>query len=145
MGSETIAFDIWLAVLCINAGVLLVDTAFSGPLITPFDTSMTVTGITTGIPTQIANYTTDAGITQNLTSGSQANSTIGGGSPNTLNPIDTLFFPLAALWTFIQFVTGGFVFQVIGLFGMPDIFIFSLMGIIGILFARMVVYWVWGR
>lgn len=145
MGSETIAFDIWLAVLCINAGVLLVDTAFTTPLITPFETSTTVSGISSGIPSQIANYTTDAGFAQNLTSGTQDNSTIGGGSPSTLNPIDTLFFPLAALWTFIQFVTGGFVFQVIGLFGMPDIFIYSLMGIIGILFARSVVYWVWGR
>lgn len=147
MGSETIAFDIWLAVLCINAGVLLVDTAFSGPLITPFDTTTEVSGITTGIVTQIANYTTDAGLTQNLTSGTQSNSTINpvGGSSSSLNPVDTLFFPLAALWTFIQFVTGGFVFQVISLFGMPDIFVFSLMGIIGILFARMVVYWIWGR
>lgn len=144
MGSETIAFDIWLAVLCINAGVLLVDTAFDGPLVTPFDTTATVTGISSGIPSQIANYTTDAGFAQNLTSGSQANSTIGGASA-TLNPIDTLFFPLAALWTFIQFVTGGFVFQVIALFGMPDIFVYSLMGIIGILFARSIVYWVWGR
>lgn len=145
MGSETIAFDIWLVVLCLNGGILLVDAAFPAtPLLTPFDTSQNVTGITTGIPTQIANYTSDAGLAQNLTSGSQNNNTIGGSS-SILNPVDSLFFPLAALWTFIQFVTGGFVFQVIGLFGFPDIFIFSLQGIIGILFARMVVYWVWGR
>lgn len=144
MGSETIAFDIWLAVLCINAGVLLVDTAFTTPLITPFETSTSVSGISSGIPSQIANYTTDNGFTQGLTNGSQQNATIGGAA-GTLNPIDTLFFPLAALWTFIQFVTGGFVFQVIGLFGMPDIFIYSLMGIIGILFARSVIYFVWGR
>lgn len=144
MGSETIAFDIWLAVLCINAGVLLVDTAFTTPLVTPFDTTTSVSGISSGVPSQIANYTTSSGLTQNLTSGSQANSTIGGASA-TLNPIDTLFFPLAALWTFIQFVTGGFVFQVIGLFGMPAIFVYSLMGIIGILFARSVIYFVWGR
>lgn len=128
-----------------NGGILLVDAAFPDtPLITPFDTAQNVTGITTGVVTQIANYTSDAGLTQNLTSGSQQNSTIGGSS-SLLNPVDSLFFPLAALWTFIQFVTGGFVFQVIGLFGFPDIFVFSLQGIIGILFARMVVYWVWGR
>lgn len=145
MGSETIAFDIWLVVLCINAGVLLVNAAFPDtPIITPFDITTNVTGISSGIPSQIANYTTSSGLTQNLTSGSQQNSTIGGAS-SILNPVQTLFFPLAALWTFIQFVTGGFVFQVIALFGLPDIFVYALQGIIGILFARMVVYWIWGR
>jgi hypothetical protein len=145
MGSETIAFDIWLVMLCINAGVLLVGVAFPDTgLKTPFDVSGNVTGITTGVPAQIYNSTTGIGLTQNLTSGEQSNSTIGGGSA-TLNPVDSLFFPLAALWTFIQFVTGGFVFQMIALFGFPDIFVFALQGIIGILFARMVIYWVWGR
>ena len=145
MGSETIAFDIWLVVLCINGGLLLVDAAFPDtPLKTPFDVSGNVTGFTTGTPSQIYNTTTGTGIAQNLTSGTQSNSTIGG-SPATLNPVESLFFPLAALWTFIQFVTGGFVFQVITVFGFPDVFVFSLQGIIGILFARSVVYWVWGR
>lgn len=144
MGSETIAFDIWLIVLCINGGLLLVDAAFpETPLKTPFDTTGNVTGFTTGTPANIFNQTTSIGITQNLTSGSAENSTIGGSG--SLNPVDTIFFPLAALWSFIQFVTGGFVFQVLGLFGFPDIFVFAMQGIIGILFARMVVYWVWGR
>lgn len=145
MGSETIAFDIWLVVLCINAGVLLVNAAFPDTgLKTPFDVSGNVTGISDGVPSQIYNTTTGIGLTQNLTGGTQQNSTIGGSSA-TLNPVDSLFFPIAALWTFIQFVTGGFVFQVIALFGFPDIFVYSLQGIIGILFARSVVYWVWGR
>lgn len=145
MGSETIAFDIWLVILCINGGLLLVDAAFPDtPLKTPFDVTGNVTGVRTGTPAQIYNSTTGIGITQNLTSGEQNNSTIGG-SPATLTPIDSLFFPLAALWSFIQFVTGGFVFQVISLFGFPDVFVFALQGIIGILFARSVVYWVWGR
>ena len=145
MGSETIAFDIWLVVLCINAGLLMVDAAFPDtPLRTPFDVAADVTPIRTGTPAQIYNETTGLGITQNLTSGEQQNSTIGG-TGSTLNPIDTIFFPLAALWTFIQFVTGGFVFQVVALFGFPDVFVFALQGIIGILFARMVVYWIWGR
>ena len=145
MGSETIAFDIWLVVLCINAGVLLVNAAFPDTgLKTPFDTTGNVTGISSGIPSTIYNTTTGTGITQNLTSGTLQNSTIGG-SASALNPIDSLFFPLAALWTFIQFVTGGFVFQVIALFGFPTIFVYALQGIIGILFARSVIYWVWGR
>lgn len=144
MGSETIAFDIWLVVLCINAGLLMVDAAFPAtPLRTPFDTTLDITPIRNGTVSEIYNATTGFGITQNLTSGEQENSTIG--SSGTLNPIDTIFFPLAAIWTFIQFVTGGFVFQVVGLFGFPDVFVFALQGIIGILFARMVIYWVWGR
>ena len=144
MGSETIAFDIWLVILCINAGILLVDAAFPAtPLITPFDQS-TVTPVSTGTVEQIYNVTTGTGITQNLTSGQQQNSTIGGIAA-TLTPVESLFFPLAALWTFIQFVTGGFVFQVIALFGFPTVFVFALQGIIGILFARSVIYWVWGR
>lgn len=145
MGSETIAFDIWLVVLCINAGLLLVDAGFPDtPLKTPFDTSGNVTGFTAGVPAQIYNVTTGTGITQNLTSGSLNNSTIGGIAA-VLTPVESLFFPLAALWTFIQFVTGGFVFQVIAVFGFPDVFVFSLQGIIGILFARSIIYWVWGR
>lgn len=145
MGSETIAFDIWLIVLCINGGLLLVHGAFPDtPLKTPFDTSGNVTGISSGTPSNIYNETTGTGITQNLTGGTQKNSTIGGGSA-TLHPVDSLFFPLAALWTLIQFVTGGFVFQVIALFGFPAVFVYALQGIIGILFARSVIYWVWGR
>lgn len=145
MGSETIAFDIFLVVLCINGGLLLVDAAFpETPLKTPFDISGDVTGFTTGTPATIYNATTGTGIAQNLTSGTQNNSTIGGAS-QTLNPVDSLFFPIAAIWTFIQFFTGGFVFQVVALFGFPDIFVFALQGIIGALFARSVVYWVWGR
>jgi len=142
MGSETIAFDIWLIVLCINGGLLIVAEGFPDiPLKTPFDTSGDVVGLTAGVPSQIYNST---GITANLTSGAQNNSTIGGNS-TTLNPVDTVFFPLAALWVFIQFVTGGFVFQVVTLFGFSDMFVFALQGVIGILFARMVVYWIWGR
>jgi len=145
MGSETIAFDIWLVVLCLNAGLLVVDAAFPAtPLRTPFDIALTVDPIVSGTPSQIYNETTGIGITQNLTSGQQNNSTIGGVAA-VLTPVQTVFFPLAALWTFIQFVTGGFVFQVVSLFGFPDEFVFGLMGIIGILFARMVIYWIWGR
>lgn len=145
MGSETIAFDIFLVVLCINGGLLLVDAAFPAtPLKTPFDTTAEVTGIRTGTPAEIYNSTTNTGITQNLTSGEQQNATIGG-TAATLNPVESLFFPLAALWSFIQFFTGGFVFQVVEIFGFPEAFVFALQGIIGALFARSVVYWIWGR
>lgn len=143
MGSETIAFDIWLVILCINGGLLLVDATFDTPLKTPFDMS-DVTPIKAGVPSEIYNATTGGGLTGELTSQDVDNSTLGG-APATLNPFDTVFFPLALLWTFIQFVTGAFIFEVIGLFGFPPIFVFALQGIIGILLARSIVYWIWGR
>ena len=143
MGSETIAFDIWLVILCINAGLLLVDATFDTPLKTPFS-GANVTAITTGTPAQIYNETTGTGLTQNLTNQNLNNATIGG-SGGGINPLDTLFFPLVAIWTFIQFVTGGFVFQVIELFGFPSAFVFGLQGIVGILFARMIIYFIVGR
>ena len=145
MGSELVAFEIWLVVLCLNGGFLLFDAAFDTPLVTPFDTTATITPIRTGTVANIYNTT---GIYQSLNSSDAQNSTIGG-SAAILNPIETLFFPLALLWTFIQFVTGGFVFQVLAIIGgaspLWTTFTFVLQGVIGILFARSIVYWVWGR
>jgi hypothetical protein len=143
LGSETIAFDIWLVLLCVNAGLLLVDASFDTPLKTPFDMT-DVEPIKSGTPSAIYNATSGGGLTDDLTTQMVDNSTLGGAAA-TLNPFDTVFFPLALLWTFIQFVTGAFVFEVIALFGFPEIFVFGLQGVIGILFARSIVYWIWGR
>lgn len=146
MGSETIAFDILLVFLCLNGGLLIVGEAFPDTILrTPFDTSLNVTGTRTGFPSQFYNSTTGTGISQNLTSGTQQNSTIGGSS-GSLNPIDTIFFPLSALWSFIQFITNVVpLFNMMNTFGMPDMFIYTIAGVIGALIARMVVYWIWGR
>lgn len=147
MGSETIAFDILLVFLCLNGGLLIVGTAFPDTILrTPFDTSLEVTGIRTGLPSQIYNSTTGTGIAQNLTSATESNSTIGGTGVSNLNPIETIFFPLSLLWSFIQFVTNLVpLFNMMSTFGMPDMFIYTIVGVIGILIARMVVYFVWGR
>ncbi len=147
MGSETIAFDILLVFLCINGGLLVVGEAFPNTILrTPFDTTLEVEGIRTGFPSQIYNQTTGTGIAQNLTSGTQSNSTIGGTGLSNLNPIETVFFPLSLLWSFLQFITNVVpLFNMLSAFGMPDMFIYVLTGVIGILVARMVVYWVWGR
>ncbi|NIN03673.1 MAG: hypothetical protein GTO44_09965 [Hydrotalea flava] len=143
MGSETIAFDIFLVVLSINGGLVLVDAAFDTPIITPFDMTE-VTPITDGVPSQIYNVTTGTGLVQNLSSTTQDNSTFGG-SPASVGIFDTIFFPLILLWTFIKFITGGFIFEFLAVIGMPIEFTFILQGIIGLLIARMIIYWVWGR
>jgi len=137
-----LGLEIYIVMLCLNAGILIVGETMGVDLISPFDNS-TVTGITTGVVTDIANYTTNTGLTQNLTSGTLLNDTIGGSGD--LNPVNSIFFPLTVIWTFIQFITGGFVFQVLGIIGLPDIFIFSMQAIIGVLFARLIIYYVWGR
>ena len=145
-GLQELALEIYIVMLCLNAGVLIVDSSVDVGLVTPFDLlGGNVTGITDGPVTGIYNSTDPTGtLTGNLTSGQGSNSTIGGDS-STLNPIDSLLFPLTVIWSFIQFITGGFIFQVLGLFGLPDIFIYSLQGIIGILLARLIIYYVWGR
>lgn len=144
MGSETIAFDILLVILCINGGLLLVDAAFVTPLKTPFDINMTVTPITTGLPSDVYTNGT-GGLVGNLSSTTAENSTVAGGTVGTLTIFDTIFFPLIILWTFIQFITGAFIWEFLAILGLPSIFVFILQGVIGLLIARMIVYWVWGR
>jgi len=145
MGSETLAFDILLVVLSINGGLVLVDGAFDTPLFTPFDFNLTVTPIQDGFPSTIYNETTGAGLVQNLSSTTIENSSVAGGTPATLNIFDIIFFPLILLWTFIQFVTGGFIFDFMVLLGMPVEFTWLMKVIIGLLMARMIIYWVFGR
>ncbi|NIQ14704.1 MAG: hypothetical protein GTO02_09985 [Candidatus Dadabacteria bacterium] len=122
--------------------MLVVDAAFDTPLITPFDNS-TVTPIKDGTPSEIYNVTTGEGLVFDVTNTTQDNSTFGGGGLLTI--FDTVLFPLTILWTFIKFITGGFIFEFLGLLGMPSIFIFVLQGVVGLLIARMVIYWILGR
>ena len=144
MSLQELGLEIYIVMLCLNAGILIVDATVDTPLITPFNSTQTVTGIASGPVTGIANYTTNTGLAQNVTNGTLLNSTIGGGGGN-LNPIDTVLFPVTVIWTIVQFITGAFVFQVLALFGLPDIFIFTLQAIIGLLFVRLILYYVWGR
>ena len=144
---QELGLEIYLFILCINAGILIVDASIDTPLLTPFDGSTTVTGIASGVVTDTANFTDPSQTTllTNLTGNQLSNSTLGGPESEVNTPFDFVIFPLALAWSFIQFITGGFLFQVLALFAFPPIFIFSLQAIIGILLARLVLYYVWGR
>ena len=144
MALQTLFLEIYLALLAINGGILMVDSLVDTPLVTPFDTSMNVTG--TSQPNIFNGTSNDGTLTGNFTTlDSLTNSTIVPGGSGTLNPFDTLFFPITMLYTFVQFITGGFVFQVLILFGFPEIFVFVLQGLIGTLLAVTIVYYITGR
>jgi hypothetical protein len=150
MALQTLFLEIYIALLCINAGILIVDSQVATPLITPFDSS---TVIAAQWPA-IFNDTAPAGTFMNNVTSLDVydNSTIGDtqvdGTPlgsGNINPVDTLFYPITILWSFVQFMTGGFVWDALGLFGFPSVFVVSLKIIIGALATFSVIYYLTGR
>ena len=147
MALQTLFLEIYIAMLCINGGVYLTASLVDGTsldvgLISPF-TSANVTAVT---QPNIYNSTNNSGtlVYNQTTLNTLNNSTIGGDS-GFLNPIEALWYPITLLWTFIQFITGGFVFQVLGIFGLPAAFIFIMQGVMGLLLALNVIYYLTGR
>lgn len=147
MALQTLFLEIYIAMLCINGGVYLTASLVDGTsldvgLISPF-TSANVTAV---IQPNIYNSTNNSGtlVYNQTTLNTLNNSTIGGDS-GFLNPIEALWYPITLLWTFIQFITGGFVFQVLGIFGLPAAFIFIMQGVMGLLLALNVIYYLTGR
>lgn len=147
MALQTLFLEIYIAMLCINGGVYLTDSLIDGTsldvgLVTPF-TSTNVTAVT---QPNIYNSTSNIGtLTGNLTSLNTINNSTIGGDSGFLNPIEALWYPIAILWTLGQFLTGGFIFSVLGIFGLPIEFIYVMQGVMGILFALNIVYYFTGR
>lgn len=147
MALQTLFLEIYIAMLCINGGVYLTDSLIEGTsldvgLISPF-TSGNVTSIT---QPNIYNSTNNSGtLTGNATSLNTINNSTIGGTSGVLNPIEALWYPISLLWTFVQFITGGFVFQVLGIFGFPIAFTYIMQGIMGLLLGIMVLYYFTGR
>ena len=134
-----------LAVVCINGGILIVDALIPTPLVTPFDTSGTVSGLTSGPVTDTYNFTNPSGtLGGNLSSGVLQNNTIGG-KIGSLTPIDFVFQPLAFIWSIMTFITSGFAINMIQLLGFPSIFIYVMNGVFGILLVRNLLYLWTGR
>lgn len=145
MALNELWWEILLAVLCINGGILIVDSLQDTALITPFDTSTTVAGLTSGPVTDTYNFTTPSGtLGGNLSGGSLQNNTIGG-NPGLLNPIDFVFQPLAFIWGIMVFMTSGFAMNMIALLGFPAIFSYVMTGIFGLLLVRNLLYLWTGR
>lgn len=145
MALNELFLEIYIAMLCINGGILMVDSLVDTPLKTPFDTSANVTAINTGPISSIYNTTSPSGtLVGNMTGTNTLNNSTLGGSAATLIPYDP-YNPIALIWTFIQFLTGGFIFQILGIFGFPAEFLYILQAIFGILLARIVIYYWLGR
>jgi len=147
MALQTLFLEIYIAMLCINGGIymtasLIDGTSLDSALISPF-TSANVTAIA---QPDIYNATNNSGtLTGNSTSLNTINNSTIGGTSGFLNPIEALWYPVALLWTFVQFVTGGFVFSVLGIFGLPVAFTYVMQGVMGMLLAINIIYYFTGR
>ena len=137
---QEIFVEIYLFILCINGAILLVDSLSDTPLVTPFDISKQVQGKT--MPSIYNSTSSSNTLVNNMTT----NVRNGTGSSTVLNILqDSFFYPLAILQGIINFLTGGFIWQALALFGMPIVFVYVLQGILGFLLARTILYYVTGR
>lgn len=139
MALNTLFLEVYIAILCINGGILIVDGAISTPLKSPFDITPNVTAAT---QPNIFNATDSSGtLTENITS-----NVINNTDSSILDPVaDFVFFPLQVIWNFIQLLTGGFIFENLTIFGFPTTFVFVMQGIIGILLVITIIYYFTGR
>lgn len=122
-------------------GDYLIDT----PLRTPFDAGSA--NFTRSLNTQpnLYNGTNQNGtLYQNITGFDIANETESG-ALGSLNPIDTILYPIAILQLFLGTITGTFGASLLDALGFPDIFIAVYYTIYGFLAIMTVVYFVTGR
>lgn len=139
--AQEVFLEIMIVILSINGGILMVTELSGQVLITPFNTSISITGInnTSIYPT---NPTT-SGLIANVTTNVH-NSTSGIGA--LLNQITSnAWFILSVLWVFWEFISGAFIWGMLGLFGFPEIFIQIITSILVVLGGRSAVYYFTGR
>lgn len=143
MALQTHFLEIYLAILCINAGIYVVDDLSGNNLVTPF-TNANVTAVA---PPGLFNSTNNTDtLTSNFTNtGVLSNGTIGASNPGTVNPVDTILYPITLLYIFLQLLTGGFIWSTLAIFGLPAALVFVMQGIIGLLLAVTIVYYLTGR
>lgn len=138
--AQEIFFEVFIIILCFNSGFLLVGYLSGQTIVSPFNTSFNINGINN---TSIYPTNSQGGIIANVTTNVH-NSTSGGGS--LLNQISSnTFFVLSILWLFFQFVSGGFVFSVLGILGFPQIFVYIIQAVLMVFGARSAVYYFTGR
>jgi hypothetical protein len=134
-GLQELGMEIYIVLLCLNSGIIIVDYLQDTPLVTPFDVDVPVSGLNN---TSIYNPNSlVANVTTNVLNDTDS---------ALLNPLqDFFFFPLQVLWTIIQFITGGFVFDVLTIFGFPAIIVIVLKTLVGFLLVRTIAYYFTGR
>src|SRR3990167_766506 len=137
-----IFLNVYLFFLCINGMILVCEALIDTPIRTPFDSTDQVNA--TNMP-NLYNATSQTNtLYQNITGYDIENATESGAS-GTLNPIDTLFYPIAILQLAIGVITGTFIASVMAIFGFPIVFIGVIYGIHGFLIIMTVIYFITGR
>ena len=103
-----------------NIGVFMLASAFSSTIIEdPFTSSANVTVTESDFP-NIYNATDNSNtFFGNVTNPSNSTGAGGDGNPFQFLP-DYFELPFAVLYTIIQFISGGWIFGGIALFGFPD-------------------------
>ena len=139
MALNTLFWEIFIAMQCINGMIFVVDGLADTPLKTPFDTSGNVTAAS---QPNIFNFTDPTGtLVENMTTNVRNDT-----NNSLLNPLqDYFFYPLQLLWTVVQFITGGFVWEALTIFGLPDQFMYVLQGVIGTILILTLKYELTGR
>jgi len=134
MAFQETFLEIYILILCINGGIMMIDAFDNTTMITPFDINRNVTATT--MP-DIYQYNT----TTNTSSGALYNNA----TSYTGTITDPLFYPYAIMQSAINLITGGFIWQTLGIFGLPAIFVSVFQTIIGVLLIRSLIYYVTGR
>lgn len=190
---QKLFLEIYLFMLCINAGIMIVEATPTGtpldiPLVSPMDASSNVTSIampaiyetnhctingTTDWSIENSGDCSTAGGTWTVVSGtlqqdvtgdvSQDNCTVNGEIDWSITNqtdcttasgtwstdldlmVDNIFYPFAIFELFINFITGGFIWQLFAVFGFPSIFVGVMQSVIGMLLVITIVYYVTGR
>lgn len=170
---QKLFLEIYLFMLCINGGIMIVESTPTGtpldiPLISPMNVTDTTQVQSIEMPNtfKMNNCTingeidwqigdsaacTTAGGTWNVVTGTltenvSTNVVNGTGSSTILDPIqDAVFFPFAIFEVFINFITGGFIWQLFAVFGFPSVFVTVMQIVVGLLLAVTVIYYFTGR
>ena len=130
---------IYLFMLIVNGMILVVDSQLDAISIVPGSpfSGDDVEGETA--PGIYDPDDPDAGLVGGIT-GQVTNGT------NTFSPfVDTILYPITIIQLFIGVITGGFIFDVLGMIGFPEIFQTVMQGIIGFLLAICIIHYVTGR
>lgn len=128
-----------------NIGVFMLGSAFDSTIINdPFTSSTAITVDESDFP-NIYNSTNSTGtIFGDVASPSNSTGAGGDGSPLQFIP-DYFELPFALLYTIIQFISGGWVFGGIALFGFPDYATFAFQLAIAFWGIYTMAYYILGR
>jgi len=136
---QEVAPEILLVLFFINGMIAYGQYVENVPFKTPFDFNANVTASTTP---QGFNHTSSKSIAGNLTGG-VANQTTTNPIINAIQANVFAFFQYA--YIFVQFISGDFIWNILGEFGMPAQLIYVFSGGILFLLGRTIYYYFTGK